>query len=107
MEVLNLISSPFTSWLMAYLLMHESDLFVINEVIKPCECLLVSGFGGSRTGLWGTLWQVKSQMHRSSSVSSSHTPPNMLQRFCSQVSTPEPDPPEPQSATEGTTSTSA
>ena len=68
---------------------------------KPCEWWW-SGAEGSRTGLWGTLWQVKSHTHRSSSASSSHEPPNMRQRSCSQLSTPEPDPPEPQSASDTT-----
>lgn len=65
---------------------------------KLHQLFLQSGFEGSRTGLWGTLWQVKSQIQRSSSASSSHEPPNMRQRSCSQLSTPEPEPPEPQSA---------
>ena len=50
----------------------------------------------------GTLWQVKSHTQRSSSASSSHEPPNKRQRSCSQPSTPEPDPPEPQSAVRNT-----
>lgn len=50
------------------------------------------------TGLLGTLWQVKSHTHRSSSASSSHEPPNMRHRSCSQLSAPDPEPPEPQSA---------
>lgn len=57
------------------------------------------------TGVLGTLWQVKSQTHRSSSASSSHEPPNMRQRSCSQLSAPDPEPPEPQSASQKSTET--
>lgn len=68
---------------------------------QTASWMLCSGrvaFEDWRTGLRGTLWQVKSQTQRSSSASSSHEPPNVRQRSCSQLSTPEPDPPDPQSA---------
>lgn len=51
-----------------------------------------------QTSLRGTLWQVYSQTQPSSSLSSSHEPPNLRQRSCSHASTPEPEPPDPQSA---------
>lgn len=53
------------------------------------------------TGLRGTAKQVKSHTQRSSSMSSSHRPPNRRHRSCSHSpSSPEPDPPEPHSAQE-------
>lgn len=52
---------------------------------------------GAPTVLCGTLVQEKSQMQRSSSASSSQEPPKVRQRSCSQLSTPDPDAPEPHS----------
>lgn len=75
-----------TSW------QRKKIAFIFSPVVEVFEAAL--------TGLLGTLWQVKSQTHGSSSASSSQDPPNVRQRSCSQLSAPDPEPPEPQSASE-------
>lgn len=72
---------------------YISDIYSHNHSLRLEMARRVNG----HTGLRGTVWQVKSHTQRSSSVSSSHDPPYRRQRSCSQVSDPEPEPPEPQS----------
>lgn len=74
-------------------LRHDSERTPAADVSVHDEAVL-----GAPTVLWGTLVQEKSQMQRSSSVSSSQEPPKVRQRSCSQLSTPDPDAPEPHSA---------
>lgn len=79
-------------------IISDGEMTTLKE--SAAEAFLVDGVcvRAALTGLLGTLWQVKSQTHRSSSASSSHEPPNVRQRSCSQPSAPDPEPPEPQSA---------
>lgn len=73
-------------------LSHDSVRTPLRDVSVHDEVAL-----GAPTVLCGTLVQEKSQMQRSSSASSSHEPPKVRQRSCSQLSTPEPEAPEPHS----------
>lgn len=74
-------------------LSHDSERTPAADVSVHDEAVL-----GAPTALWGTLAQEKSQTQRSSSASSSQEPPKVRQRSCSQLSTPDPDAPEPHSA---------
>lgn len=74
-------------------LSHDSERTPAADASVHDEAVL-----GAPTVLWGTLAQEKSQMQRSSSASSSQEPPKVRQRSCSQLSTPDPDAPEPHSA---------